>query len=85
MFEVVAVDDDDGTIDIQHFDGTLEEAGPDEWLAMRADVAQAPEDWSGSVDIMSDDLPGSRRAEIRDWQSELEMIDDIRSHITEIE
>lgn len=54
-FEVVAVDDDDGTIDIQYFDGTLEEMDTEDWEAQWADgaleAAEAPEDWSGSVDI----------------------------------
>jgi hypothetical protein len=85
LFEVVATDDDDGTIEIQHFDGTLEESGPEEWLAMNVQAVEAPEDWSGSVDISSDDLPGRRNTPVRDWQSELEFIDDERSRITEIE
>lgn len=85
LFEVVAVDDNDGTIEIQYFDGTLDETGPEEWLTMRVEAAQAPEDWSGSVDINTEDLPGSRGPVIRDWQSELEAIDDIRSRITEID
>src|ERR1700743_800837 len=54
-FEIVAVDDDDGTIDIQYFDGTLEEMDLEDWEAQWADgsleAAEAPEDWSGSVDI----------------------------------
>jgi hypothetical protein len=54
-FEIVAVDDDDGTIDIQYFDGTLEEMDLEDWEAHCAEgaleAAEAPEDWSGSVDI----------------------------------
>ena len=58
-FEIVAVDDDDGTIDIQYFDGTLEEMDLEDWEAHCADgaleAAEAPEDWSGSVDVESVD------------------------------
>ena len=79
------MDDHDGTIEIQHFDGTLEETEPDDWLAMRPDRAEAPDDWSGSVDISDEDLPGIKNSTHRDWQSELELIDADRSHITEIE
>ncbi len=31
LFEVVAFDDDDGTIEIQYFDGTVEEMDVDDW------------------------------------------------------
>jgi hypothetical protein len=55
LFEVVALDDDDGTIEIQYFDGTVEELDIEDWDAQWEDgaleAAQAPDDWSGSVDI----------------------------------
>lgn len=57
MFEVVAVDDKDRTIEIQHFDGTVEEMDADGWRDMAAEAIDAPEDWSGSMDVESDDLP----------------------------
>ena len=54
-FEIVAVDEDDGTIELQHFDGTIEEMDLEDWNSQWSDgaleVAEAPEDWSGSVDI----------------------------------
>ncbi len=61
---------------MQHFDGTLEESEPDGWLAMQAEVTQAPEDWTGSFDINAEDLPGSHPPQHRDWQSELEQLDE---------
>jgi len=71
---------------MQHFDGTLEEFGPDEWLSTHPTPAQAPEDWSGSVDISHEDLlPGAHHTLVRDWQSELELIDDIRRKVVEFE
>ena len=61
-FEIVAVDEDDGTIDIQYFDGTLEEMELEDWEAhaptARWRSAEAPEDWSGSVDIERGDTEG---------------------------
>ena len=55
LFEVVAVDDDDGTIEIQYFDGTVEEMDVDDWTAQwdegSLETAEAPDDWSGSVDV----------------------------------
>jgi hypothetical protein len=55
MFEVVAIDEDDETIEVQHFDGTIEEIDFDSWEAQWQEklfeAAEAPEDWSGSVDM----------------------------------
>ena len=84
LFEVVAVDND-GTIEMQHFDGTLEEYGPEEWLAIRPEPAQAPEDWSGSVDISGEDLPGNKYTLMRDWQSEVELLEDDHSSFFDLE
>ena len=58
-FEVVAIDQDDRTIEIQYFDGTVEELDFEEWNS-RADGQEierssAPEDWTGSVDVDPDD------------------------------
>jgi Family of unknown function (DUF6763) len=62
LFEVVALDDDDGTIEIQYFDGTVEEMDIEDWDAQWEDgaleSAEAPEDWSGSVDVESGDEQG---------------------------
>jgi len=55
LFEVVAYDEDDATIEIQYFDGTIEEMERDDWNAQWKDgtleAGEAPEDWSGSVDV----------------------------------
>ncbi len=42
---------------------------------MRAEATSAPEDWSGSVDISSEDLPGARTFAHLNWQAELDAID----------
>lgn len=55
VFEVVAYDEDDGTIEIQYFDGTIEELERedwnDQWKEGSLEAGEAPEDWSGSVDV----------------------------------
>jgi Family of unknown function (DUF6763) len=62
LFEVVALDDDEGTIDIQYFDGTVEEMDREDWEAQwdegALESAEAPEDWSGSVDVEGSDEDG---------------------------
>ncbi|MEP7243020.1 MAG: DUF6763 family protein [Gammaproteobacteria bacterium] len=59
LFEVVALDDDDGTIEIQYFDGTVEEMDIEDWNSQWEDrtleAAEPPEDWSGSVDVEPDE------------------------------
>jgi hypothetical protein len=60
LFEVVAVDDEDETIEIQYFDGTVAEMDFESWhlqlLDRSLDAADAPEDWSGAVDVEGEDL-----------------------------
>jgi hypothetical protein len=51
LFEVVAIDNDDHTIEVQFFDGTLEEFENGDWIALSPQTAEAPEDWTGSLDI----------------------------------
>jgi hypothetical protein len=55
LFEVVALDVDDHTIEVQHFDGTLQEFDGDDWIALSPQTAQAPEDWTGSLDVEPED------------------------------
>lgn len=55
LFEVVAIDRDDETIEVQHFDGTLEELDAEIWGEQEFEAAVAPDDWSGSVDVEPED------------------------------
>lgn len=55
LLEVVAIDRDDGTVEAQHFDGTLEEIELEGWHEQELQPAQAPEDWTGSVDVEPED------------------------------
>jgi len=54
-FEVVAVDEQDQTIELQYFDGTVEEIDLETWLVLPTEPIAAPEDWSGSLDIQRED------------------------------
>jgi hypothetical protein len=83
-FEVVAFDEDDGTIELQYFDGTVEEMDLEDWNAEKENGAleeiEAPEDWSGSVDVdpEEDDARGtlgSNDDERRQSASKLEGLD----------
>jgi hypothetical protein len=61
---------------MQHFDGTIEESEPEGWIAMRVEPAEAPEDWSGSVDINPEDLADQYSPLLLDWQSRVDMLDE---------
>jgi len=57
QFYVTAIDDEEGTIDIQHFDGDVEEMDFDDWHELVIEPIEPPEDWTGPVDdIERDDL-----------------------------
>lgn len=56
-FEVVALDDDECIIEIQYFDGELDEVEFDVWPQMGLESVPPPEDWSAAYDEFErDDL-----------------------------
>jgi hypothetical protein len=56
-FFVTAVDEDDATVEVQHFDGDVEEFDTSEWYQQKIEPIEQPEDWTGPVDdIERDDL-----------------------------
>ncbi len=73
-FQVVAVDEADGTIEIQHFDGDIEELYLDDWPTMEITPCEAPENWSGAVDIGELDDYGTEITDTsaEEWEAPLE-------------
>jgi hypothetical protein len=74
LFEVVAIDHQDQTIEIQFFDGSVSEVDFDTWNEqLREELiesADAPEDWSGAVDVEARDLDRDFEDTARpDWSS----------------
>ena len=55
LFEVVAVDEDAGTIEVQLEDGSVDEYEFESWLQMVVLPAEAPEDWRLSYEVDDDD------------------------------
>ncbi len=55
ILEVVAMDQEEQSIEVQFYDGTVEEYDADTWDELVQNAAEAPEDWSGSFDISNDD------------------------------
>ena len=73
-FRVVNIEGDDRLIEIQTFDGDLEEVEIADWFAMDLEPAAAPEDWTGPLDdIETDDLRYADAATSdKDWRASLD-------------
>ena len=57
-FQVVSVDEDDRSIDIQYTDGSVDEISRDEWAMLELDDCEQPEDWVGPFDDLETDDVG---------------------------
>ncbi len=78
LFEVVAVDEDGGTVELQQFDGTLDEVDMECWLDLLPVEASPPEDWSGSVDMDPEDYIGRNNDELpAGYHDPLEFLDSL--------
>ncbi len=58
-FYVTAINEDENTVDIQHFDGDIEELSQDEWRDLDIELSEEPENWSGALDIAEQDDLGT--------------------------
>ena len=54
-FEIVGVDLANEIVLIQHFDGALEELEFEAWAELEAEPCAAPEDFSGALDLDTED------------------------------
>lgn len=78
LFEVVAVDQQDGTVELQYFDGTIDEVDLENWPGLLIESVDAPEDWSGSVDMDPEDFQGKDSGEIPyGYHNPLEFLDKV--------
>jgi len=64
LFEVVAIDESDATVEIQLFDGTIGEVEIERWPELLLMEVSAPEDWSGAVDMDPEDYVGRKDSEM---------------------
>ncbi len=74
-FEIVAVDVDDATIEIQYFDGTIEELDMDAWEEMPLEEVEPPEDWTGSVDVDEEEVDDLKDKPEEDFDDPLEYLE----------
>ncbi len=73
VFQVVGVEDDDRSIDIQHVDGSLGQIPCDGWMAMRLELCDQPEDWVGPFDDLEADEIGMPETNGQSHRRELPM------------
>jgi hypothetical protein len=76
-FRIVAVDEDGGTVEVQYFDGDIEEFDTDTWYQMDLTRVAEPEDWSGPFDDLEEDDKGETYRAMRpeDWNGPADEMD----------
>ena len=77
LFEIVAFDEQAATIELQFFDGTIDEVDMETWPTLIIEKVGAPEDWSGSVDMDPDDFVDAKSEEMpRGYHNPLSFLED---------
>lgn len=73
-FFVVAIDEGAKTVEVQHFDGNLEEFDIADWYELDIDTCEAPENWSGPLDVGNIEDLGNSVTDTRasDWDDPLD-------------
>ncbi len=76
-FEVVAIDEDEETVEVQFYDGEVEEYEMETWRMLEIIPAVAPKDWSAPYDDIDKDDLGYHDAAVRpaDWSNPLDDVD----------
>jgi hypothetical protein len=77
VFKVVVVDMDEGAIEIQNFDGDVEEIDLEVWKEMELVSVAEPEDWTGPFDDLEEDDLGDTETPRRpeDWNGPADEMD----------
>ena len=75
-FRVVALSEADGAVELQYFDGDVEEIGLDDWYELDIEPIEAPENWSGPIDVAEIDDLGTEITDTSadDWAAPLQEI-----------
>jgi len=72
-FTVTAISEDDDTVELQHFDGDVEEVSTSDWYELDIELSEEPENWSGALDISEVDDFGTEITDTskEDWSAPL--------------
>ena len=55
LFEVVAFDDEEETVEVQHLEGEVEEYDMDSWAELELLTVAPPEDWRSGYELSDED------------------------------
>lgn len=75
IFEVVALDDQDRTIEAQLVDGEICEYDADSWSELSLESISEPEDWRGPYEAEANDYDDDGGYGMEDWDSPLSNIE----------
>jgi Family of unknown function (DUF6763) len=87
-FTVLDLDQEEGVIEIQYFDGDLDQIDLDEWYELALEPISPPEDWTGVMDGAEEEIEdngwptpsrartGSREISEDDWDRSLDDLDE---------
>ncbi|GLS27280.1 DUF6763 family protein [Marinibactrum halimedae] len=77
VFEVVALDESNGTVDIQYTGGEIAEWDLETWATLPITAAAAPEDSTSGYEIASEDkwLNDTTHQEVMDWERQMSAIE----------
>lgn len=84
QFEIVAYDngphgEGTQTIEIQYFDGEVDELDLDTWYSMQVVSIGAPKDWTGPYEVEKDEYSdltdGEAQHPVSDWNSPLDTLE----------
>ena len=76
-FRVVAIDEKTETVEIQNFDGNLDEYELENWYQQEIEPCEAPENWSGPLDVGNVDDLGTNITDTSssDWDEPLDVFE----------
>ena len=76
IFEVVAYDEEEQTVEIQHLDGEVEEYDLDTWRDMTISGIEPPEDWRSGFELAQEDAElADEPRHPEDWSGALNQIE----------
>ena len=76
IFEVVAVDESEQTIETQEIDGAVNEYDMDSWREMLIDEVEEPEDWRHAYELSDEDyLNPDDTIRPEEWSNPLTLIE----------
>lgn len=75
LFEVVASDFKDDYVEVQYFNGEIDEFDYDTWYNLELKNMPEPEDWSGPFELTKEDIDYLESSHPDDWSDPISDLD----------